>query len=74
MGIKTFDIREHDKAKREKFEVNNFSLTYDRDYGIDRRSGWTVVINGVVVVQLTFIWKALFLCAKSLFFREYADN
>ena len=28
-----------------------FTLTYDSAYGLDRRSGWTVVIDGIVVVQ-----------------------
>jgi hypothetical protein len=29
-----------------------FRLEYDADYGIDRRSGWSVVIDGSVVAEL----------------------
>lgn len=29
----------------------SFRLEYDVDYGIDRKSGWSVVIGGSVVVQ-----------------------
>lgn len=28
-----------------------FRLEYDVDYGIDRRSGWSVTVNGIVHVQ-----------------------
>lgn len=28
------------------------SLTYDHDYGIDKRAGWSVVSNGQVVTEL----------------------
>lgn len=28
-----------------------FRLEYDVDYGIDRRSGWSVTVNGSVIVQ-----------------------
>lgn len=30
---------------------NSFRLEYDVDYGIDRKTGWSVVIDGSVVVQ-----------------------
>jgi hypothetical protein len=26
-------------------------IDYDRDYGIDRQTGWSVAINGVYLVQ-----------------------
>lgn len=29
-----------------------FILEYDSDYGIDRRSGWSVVVDGSVVAEL----------------------
>ena len=29
-----------------------FELRYDSDYGIDRRSGWTVTVDGSVAAQL----------------------
>jgi hypothetical protein len=32
--------------------VAPFRIEYDRDYGIDRRSGWTVIIGGRVIVEL----------------------
>lgn len=28
-----------------------FRLEYDVDYGIDRRAGWSVTVNGSVIVQ-----------------------
>ena len=39
--------------------VRSFRLGYDRDYGIDRRSGWSVVVDGVVVVQFVSLLRAL---------------
>ena len=38
---------------RFSIELNqrSFGLHYDKDYGIDKRSGWSVVVNGVVCVQ-----------------------
>lgn len=33
--------------------MRQFSLEYDTDYGSDHRSGWTVVVDGSVLVQLT---------------------
>ena len=34
-----------------KTRGQSFRLEYDVDYGIDRKSGWSVVINGSVEVQ-----------------------
>jgi hypothetical protein len=31
--------------------MNQFCLEYDKGYGIDRRSGWTVCVDGRVIVQ-----------------------
>lgn len=35
-----------------KIGCRQFRLEYDRDYGVARRSGWTVVVDGMVVVEL----------------------
>ena len=44
--------------------VEQIRLHYDRDYGIDRRGGWSLSINGSFVVQFErFLLVAL---AKSL--------
>lgn len=32
--------------------MSKFSLTYDKDYGINNRKGWTVCVNGSTVVEL----------------------
>lgn len=32
--------------------LRSFRLSYDRDYGIDCRTGWSVAINGSVYRQL----------------------
>ena len=32
--------------------MENLSVTFDRDYGIDNRTGWTICINGSVIVEL----------------------
>ena len=42
--------------------MKNFRLEFDRDYGIDKRTGWSIVVNGCFVVQLepwliVAIWK-----------------
>lgn len=31
--------------------IAQFSLTFDRDYGIDKQTGWTVTANGIVLTQ-----------------------
>ncbi len=28
------------------------SLTFDRDYGIYNRTGWTICVNGSVIIEL----------------------
>ena len=47
-----------------KFQINNNILEFDRDYGIDKLTGWSIAINGSYVVQLekslwVAIWKAI---------------
>ncbi len=32
--------------------MDKFSLTYDKDYGIEHRRGWTICVNGSTVVEL----------------------
>lgn len=43
------DLKEVAKAFRTRKQ--SFQLHYNVDYGIDRRTGWSVVVNGSVVVQ-----------------------
>lgn len=35
--------------KRATLTIDGTGLDYDRDYGIDRRTGWTACIGGCVV-------------------------
>lgn len=44
--------------------VKQFSIEFNRDYGIDRRTGWTVTWDGCVLSQLqpwlvVAVWKAI---------------
>ena len=32
--------------------MEKFSLAYDKNYGIDNRTGWTTCIDGIVAVEL----------------------
>jgi len=32
--------------------MTKFSLTYDKDYGVYKRKGWTTCIDGAVIVEL----------------------
>ena len=34
-----------------RFMVDGTGLHFDRDYGIDKRTGWTVVVDGCVKEQ-----------------------
>jgi hypothetical protein len=43
--------------------MRNLKVTYDRDYGIDRRRGWSVSYDGICLVEfrptlLGALWKA----------------
>lgn len=43
--------------------IGPVSLEYDRDYGIDRRNGWSIVCSGRVLANIepwlvAAIWKA----------------
>lgn len=44
-------------------ELNRFQLEYDRDYGVAKRSGWSVAWHGSYAVQLdpwllSALWRA----------------
>jgi hypothetical protein len=45
--------------RRFRLDVNWYRLEYDRDYGINRRSGWTAVVDGSVLTQFVTLWRAL---------------
>ena len=50
------------KLVRRVFPIGmHFSIEYDRNYGINSRKGWTVVIGYSVVCQLEkyFIWSLI---------------
>lgn len=42
-----------------RLRAGRFGLDFDRDYGIDRRTGWSCVWNGSVHVQLVSLPRAL---------------
>lgn len=47
-----------------KIQINRHCLAFDRDYGIDRRTGWSVAVDGSYIVQfeswlVVAIWKAI---------------
>ncbi len=35
-----------------RFPQKSLKIEYDNNYGINRRSGWTVVVDGITCVQL----------------------
>lgn len=37
----------------------SISIEWDEDYGVDHRHGWTSTMDGVVLVQLTSLRRAL---------------
>ncbi len=41
--------------------MKTFSLTYERDYGIDKRSGWSIVRNDCLIVQFER-WLVVAIC------------
>jgi hypothetical protein len=54
--------------------MNRFALQYDRDYGIDRRSGWSVVSYGRVVVQFVSLPRALWVAVRCWLFDRDEDE
>ena len=50
--------------KRFRLEVSPFCLEFDRDYGIDHRTGWSYIHRGSVVEDINpsliaTLWKAV---------------
>ena len=45
--------------RRARFTIDGCGLEFDRDYGHDRRTGWSCVWRGVVVVQFVTGARAL---------------
>lgn len=35
-----------------RLQIGNYELEFDRDYGCDKRTGWTVIYDGSVVIEL----------------------
>ena len=49
---------------RLRFKLNRFSVDFDRNYGVSKRTGWSIAINGHYLVELEkrlvkAIWKAI---------------
>jgi hypothetical protein len=42
-----------------RIQFGPYLLEWDRDYGIDRRRGWTAVKYGRVLAQFVSLWKAV---------------
>jgi hypothetical protein len=60
---------------RLRIEFNAVALHFDRDYGIDLRTGWSVVIDGRVIVRMepwlvVALWKAWRAHRVTVFERE----
>lgn len=53
--------------KRAEFTINGTGLQFDRDYGIDRRSGWTVLHGGCVHNQFIGFWRACWILCRVVF-------
>lgn len=52
----------------EKIKPDGFSLTYDVCYGVDKKAGWTVIINGSIYPEFCDSpAKAICLAAKKAF-------
>jgi len=46
------------------FKLNSLSVEFDRNYGISKRTGWSIAIDGRYLVELEkrlvkAIWKAI---------------
>lgn len=57
LGARRVPPRMH--LKRFRLIVGDTELHFDTDYGMDRRSGWSVVIECCVLVQFVSFWTAL---------------
>ena len=54
--------------------LNGTGLTFDRDYGCEHRSGWTVTVGGSHVVQLEPWLLAAFCKAVRWWWRTREDR
>ena len=57
-----------------KFTIGGTGLEFDRDYGIDKRTGWHVVHKGGFEVQFVSFWRALCVLLTILFWRYEVDD
>lgn len=48
--------------------ITQFKVDFDRDYGVDKRTGWSVCINGSYVSELE---KYLFTALRKAFYVYY---
>jgi hypothetical protein len=53
-----------------RLNLNGWELVYDREYGIDKRSGWSTIINGVVAAELCSLRQAILQTIHYLRIRE----
>lgn len=50
------------RLPNEREPLRQISVCWDRDYGINDRTGWTVVVDGIVEVELEpSLFRALYL-------------
>ena len=49
----------------------NLKIEYDKDYGIDKRTGWSIAINGWYVVQFH---KYLVVALIKAFYEYWLNN
>ncbi len=48
--------------------IKNLKIEFDRNYGIDKRTGWSIVINGSFMAELE---KYLFIAVIKTFYRYF---
>ena len=46
------------RPRSAEFTVNSTGLQWDRDYGMNKRTGWTAVYRGSVLVQFVSLHRA----------------
>lgn len=51
--------------RRFKIVINTHSLCYDKDYGIEKRSGWSVCYDGSFLSDLQPFFKSIYTAYKS---------
>lgn len=47
------------RAKSAEFTINSTGLQWDRDYGMYKRTGWTALYRGSVIVQFVSLPRAV---------------